>query len=352
MTRRRRSEEPSHAAPGQATVTKQRLLEQARFAAVGAALAILFLLFIHNPSASGGSGGQLQRGYLSLVGILSAFVLSFRARVRDKLIGIVVSSSVLGLAAFARIRALSFVEANFSSVLAEMYDDISAILLLALALGLFVLWAQWVSEGGPAKWMRGLVCLGLILGGVAAWPVLQAHFGQSYCGSVNAWSAQLTFGQRGHAALVPQADPRADVVLGLTVDGINGRWKLEGSLRRQAYLPLVLLGSILLTTATPHRRKVLLLSVGLGAAFASGLWGFWMLSVYSFSHTIPGVLQLSPFFMRLLELGLRTFVQPDIVWKVGPVLFGLLLIFVDRAQQEWQRVLVRLPEVETRPRRG
>src|SRR5687768_13976730 len=98
MTRRRRSEEPSHAAPGQATVTKQRLLEQARFAAVGAALAILFLLFIHYPSASGGSSGQLQRGYLSLVGILSAFVLSFRAGAREKLIGIIVSGLVLGVA--------------------------------------------------------------------------------------------------------------------------------------------------------------------------------------------------------------------------------------------------------------
>jgi hypothetical protein len=158
----------------------------------------------------------------------------------------------------------------------------------------------------------------LLLGGWP-WPGRAAAFASAHGATMN-WLLLdgATFGTGGHARLGPIAavtsGPRdnvtADAQLLLSVDGYEGRLTLGLSLRRDAYLPLLIVGALLVAAPGPARMKAKKLLVGLLVVFAYSAAALYLLVLWTFAARVRGVYDASSFWIGALDLGARTLLLP------------------------------------------
>lgn len=158
---------------------------------------------------------------------------------------------------------------------------------------------MWRRSSPPRRLLviAGTFALVLVLGGCPSARVAQA-FSAAYCPLADVVLGAITFGRGGHARLQPRDPPTvraddpivADTQVMLNVDGQPREARLGISLRRDAYLPLLILLATVLAAPLTWRCKLRLCGYGLlielgvtlvavvllvGSALAAGVRGLY-----------------------------------------------------------------------------
>ncbi len=145
----------------------------------------------------------------------------------------------------------------------------------------------------------------------------------------------VAFGGGGHVRLatLPQLtlNPGDSVVtdsfLSFTVDRYEGDARVGISLRRDAYLPLLIMMAVVLAAPLAARRKVIGLAVGSLVMWAWTLAGVYLLVLWSFVFSLHGVMQISPGASQVVDLAFRTLLLPPGNRFVEPIVVGLALVW-------------------------
>lgn len=193
-----------------------------------------------------------------------------------------------------------------------------------------------MSPAERRRWLRaaGLFVALLLVG---AWPIDLARrgFSAAYAATANVLVTAVTFGRGGHARLAALDRPRergpgeevsADANLLLAVDGYEGELPVGVSLRRDAYLPLLIVLAAVVAAPLPWRRKGRALLVGLPAVFALTLVSLWLLVMWLFTHQLRGVYTAVPARDWLLDLIFRAFLLPPGHRFLVPFLLAAALV--------------------------
>jgi len=199
----------------------------------------------------------------------------------------------------------------------------------------------------------GLFVATLLLGG---WPRpwVRAGFSRAYATIANPVLGTLTFGQGGHASLAPEgktavsgAAIEQDARLSLTVDGFEGELPFGLSLRRDAYLPCLLLIALLAGAPLAARRKVLCLAVGTGAVLVLSLVCVALTAAWLFHTQLQGVYQRGTMGGWALDVMAGTLLLPPSNRFVLPLALGAVLVL-----RSWRPTWPRLQSPPPPPAPG
>lgn len=170
----------------------------------------------------------------------------------------------------------------------------------------------------------------LIAGG---WPSARvAHgFAVAYSGLANVILASITFGNGGRARLVAAETNvsrvgdavAADTQIALTVDGRTNSARLGISLRRDAYLPLLILLATVLAGPLAWRRKLQVGAIGLGIELLITLGAVVLLVGSALALGVPGL--YPPRSAALWDLASRTLLLPPGNRFIVPLGIGVAL---------------------------
>lgn len=194
------------------------------------------------------------------------------------------------------------------------------------------------------------VAVFLILLGVAGWPwpIVRSAFSSAYCATVGAALPLFSFGDGGvgHARVLaaPPTDVRrpgenvtSDAEVELSVEGSTRHTRLGVNLRRDAYLPLLILFSAVVVAPLRPRGKGICLLVGVPIVLAASLAALAMLVGWVFAGGLgPPTALTSP----TLDLMVRMLLEPPGNRFIGPLILAALLI-VWRARRERDSVPAR-----------
>lgn len=181
-----------------------------------------------------------------------------------------------------------------------------------------------------------LILAGTLTVGFWPWPGLRAAFAGAYCGAADLVLQHAEFGRGGHVRLRPAAptDVRrageqvtSDATAAITVDGFAGELALGLNLRRDVYLPLVVLVAVIGAASLGPRRKLRCLAAGLPGALALSFASLWLLFVWTFGRQLRGVYHLSGWSTTLLDLGYSALLAPPSNRFVFPLILALGLIY-------------------------
>ena len=199
--------------------------------------------------------------------------------------------------------------------------------------------------GWGLRLVAGLLLLAL------PWPGLAAGFAAGYAAVVDRLLLDhIGFGQGGHAQLraADAAEKRAadnvipDAVIALGVDGYAGELKVTMSLRRDAYLPICVLGLVVLCAPLPLRRRLRALAVGLPAIVVLTIVCQWFGILWLFANRLSKVMALGPRAASLVDGVYQVLLLPPANRFLVPLLLGIGLVW-------WQLVQVQ-PAQATLPR--
>jgi hypothetical protein len=177
----------------------------------------------------------------------------------------------------------------------------------------------------------------LLVGGWP-WPGLRPAFSRGYAAVASPVFESLSFGRDGRAALVPEtaaavAGPAVeqDARLALTVSGYEGELSFGLSLRRDAYLPTLMLLAALAGAPLAGRRKLLCLLAGAAAMLVLSLLCVWLTAAWLFSSRLGQVYQAGPAWRWTLDLIAGSLLLPPSNRFVAPlVLAAALLVWARR----------------------
>lgn len=181
--------------------------------------------------------------------------------------------------------------------------------------------------------------LGLVVLGMIPWPRLPLGFSAIYCAIANAVVFDhTTFGQGGHAHLTaldaltssPGDSVTADTVLALTVDRYQGAFTLGLSLKRDAYLPLLLVVALLVAAPGFTRRRWRALLTGLTVIFGCTIAVIDLLVRWTFVFQLKAVYDASPFWRGLLDVLYSALLVPPANRFIVPSLVAVFLIWRSR----------------------
>jgi len=212
------------------------------------------------------------------------------------------------------------------------------------------------------RWLfAGFVFIAILCLGAAPWPGTRMSFSHGFSSALNLLVSSTEFGNGGRAELIPKEAPGADVAIRLTVAGQHGHWDIERSLRKFAYLPLLIVSAAILAWPLGARRKLAGWLLGSSLSLTLSAASLWLTIVYSFARAVDGVYRFGPFALESLEVCMRALVLPSGVWKIGPVLLALTVVGAQHVFLEWRKTVVsRLEGVapnvaeraRARPRQG
>jgi hypothetical protein len=176
----------------------------------------------------------------------------------------------------------------------------------------------------------GLFAALMLLGGWP-WPGVARAFSALYCPFGNLIVGHQTFGYGGHARLAPldriarQASDNvtADASIALTVDGFQGDMRLGVSLRRDAYLPLLI--AIALIAAAPlalgRQLRSLAIAVPLLLLWTAAV--FQLLVIWTFATQLRGIYTSSPLQQRLVDLAYGALLAPPGNRFIAPIVLAI-----------------------------
>jgi hypothetical protein len=159
-------------------------------------------------------------------------------------------------------------------------------------------------------------------------------FSAAYAAAANPVLTRLSFGRGGHAALVAGGGPgdpgRAvedDARLVLTVAGFEGELPFGLSLRRDAFLPAVVLVAALAGAPLAARRKALCLALGVGAVLVLSLICVCLTAAWIFASRLQGVYDPTSVGRSVLDLLAGTLLLPPGNRFAVPLALGAALVF-------------------------
>ena len=180
--------------------------------------------------------------------------------------------------------------------------------------------------------------LGLFLAIVAvgAWPSTKVALGFSagYCMLANQVIERITFGQRGHARLdaLPTISRRdsdnvtADTILSLSVDGYRGTMPLGISLRRDVYLPLLIVVALIVAFPMRVRQRLECLALAGPITLAAGMAANALVAAWTFSVELKGIYPPGTFAYALRNFAYGALLLPPGNRFVAPIALGAALI--------------------------
>jgi len=179
------------------------------------------------------------------------------------------------------------------------------------------------------------VFLGVLVAGAWPWSAIQRGFAAIYCPLANLVIAPQTFGQGGHARLRPLSqivrrpgdNVTADAGLSLTVAGFDGDLAMGMSVRRDAYLPLWILISLLIAVPLPFARRMKALSIGVPVMLALNLAALELLVTWTFAFQLRGIYpaDTSAIWRRLVDLAYGAVLTPPGNRFIAPLALGAAL---------------------------
>jgi DNA-binding MarR family transcriptional regulator len=187
---------------------------------------------------------------------------------------------------------------------------------------------------------RGAVirALGLFLGilalGAWPWPGVAVGFSAVYCPMANLVLVGHTFGDRGHARLIAVREIRrkesdqvtADAVLSLAVAGYSGTLPLGVSLRRDVYLPLLILMALIVSFPLPPVRRLICLGVGVPTTLAAGIAANGLVVAWTFMTQLKGIYPAAPAMTKITELAYGAILLPPGNRFIAPIALGAALL--------------------------
>lgn len=179
------------------------------------------------------------------------------------------------------------------------------------------------------------------------WPTVRRAFSEAYCATVGAILQVVSFHDgAGHArieAATPTTVRRAgenvtsDAEVELSLDGNPGRPRLGVNLRRDAYLPLLLLISAIAVAPLRPRGKAICLAVGLPIVLAASIVALIALVGWIFAG---GLGPSDAMTNKPLDLMVRMLLEPPANRFIGPlVLAGVLIAWRLRSERDPQSLL-------------
>jgi hypothetical protein len=182
---------------------------------------------------------------------------------------------------------------------------------------------------------------GLLVLGAWPWPRVALAFSAVYCPIANLVLGGRTFGDGGHARLVPVQEIRrkesdnvtADALLSLTVDGFAGALPLGVSLRRDVYLPLLILVALIASSPLPIRRRLTCLGVGVPLTLGAGMAASALVVMWTFMTQLRGVYPPSPVTRWIVDFAYGALLSPPGNRFIAPLALSALLV---AWQARWQ----------------
>jgi hypothetical protein len=177
----------------------------------------------------------------------------------------------------------------------------------------------------------------LVVLAVAGWPwgAARRAFSSAYCATIGATLGRVSFrGGAGHAALIaaaptsvrrPGENVTSDAEVELSLDGTTGHPRLAVNLRRDAYLPLLILISAIAVSPLRTRGKGICLLVGIPIVLAASFVALVALVSWVFAGGLgpPDGLQNKP-----LDLMVRMLLAPPGNRFIAPLALAAVLIFL------------------------
>lgn len=180
------------------------------------------------------------------------------------------------------------------------------------------------------------VFLGVLIAGAWPWPPIQRGFSAIYCPIANLVLAPQTFGRGGHARLraLPQIERHADdnvtadAVLSLSVAGYGGDLALGVSVRRDAFLPLWILISLLIAAPLASARRWKALAVGIPLMLALNLAALELLVTWTFAFHLRGIYpdDVASIWLRAVDFAYGAVLSPPGNRFIAPLAVGAALI--------------------------
>ena len=182
-----------------------------------------------------------------------------------------------------------------------------------------------------------LFCGILVLGW---WPVRGAAlaFSRLYCPLGNIGMTHLRFGTKGRARfLAPDELPSrphdsvvADGVLALSLDGVQGELPFGISLRRDVYLPwLLLVAALVAAPVSPSLRMASPLCAAV-VVWAASVGAYALFAMWIFVTQLRGASGVSPPAARLIELAAGALLFPPGNRFIAPLGLGCVMVLLDR----------------------
>jgi len=171
----------------------------------------------------------------------------------------------------------------------------------------------------------------LLLPGAWPWAGAAHAFSALYCPVANLIVSHQTFGRGGHARLAPvdRIERRAtdnitaDAAVALTVDGFAGDMRLGVSLRRDAYLPLLIAIALLAAAPIAIRRRLHGMLVALPVIVLWTVAVFDLLIVWTFATQLRGIYSPSALDLRLVDLAYGALLAPPGNRFIAPIALGI-----------------------------
>ena len=174
-----------------------------------------------------------------------------------------------------------------------------------------------------------------------AWPLppVALGFSRVYCPLANVVLSNLTFGERGHARMVPLSriqrrdsdNVTADALVSLTVDGFQGELPLGVSLRRDVYLPLLLALLVIALSGLSLPRRLVCAAIAAAVVVGAGVAANGLVAAWTFATQLRGLYAPGTAHRRFLELAYSALLSPPGNRFIAPILLGVGLVL-------WQRL--------------
>lgn len=178
--------------------------------------------------------------------------------------------------------------------------------------------------------------LGVLIAGAWPWPSVQRGWSAIYCPVANLVIAPQTFGRGGRARLraLPSIERHAndnvtaDAVLSLSVAGFGGDLPLGMSVRRDAYLPLWILVSLLIAAPLGFARRLKALAIGIPLMMVLNLASLELLVTWTFASQLRGIYpaDTSSLWLRAIDLAYGAVLVPPGNRFIAPLGAGAVLI--------------------------
>ena len=184
------------------------------------------------------------------------------------------------------------------------------------------------------RWFAGFSACLLVL--ALPWPGLREGFARAYSGSLDlVLLDHITFGKGGHARLRAasveerkiEAHVATDAVLVLRVEGHTGTLDVGMSLRRDAYLPIVMIIALIAAAPLPWRRRGHALAIGVPVTVGLTIACQWLGALWMFCNRLPSVVPLGALAHAIVDGSFDLLLLPPANRFVVPLLVGLGLVW-------------------------
>jgi len=191
----------------------------------------------------------------------------------------------------------------------------------------------------PRRWAVSVAAFVAIVI-VGAWPRegVPSAFSKAYCPLANAGLALFVLGEGGRVHLRPRPDTArvsgdsvdADTLVVLSVDGFEGELGLGVSLRRDVYLPWLILVALLAVAPISTISRVASPLITAPIVLAASVGAYALLAAWIFSTRLQGVYTSSGIEPRVAALAQSALLTPPGNRFMAPIALGLCLILLDR----------------------